>query len=106
MTQQTNPQPLPELTEAVALDADGKLRSLGESIGQLYTDHGLPIDMSLDRLTNLNKLSKLAVLVGAQHWLIEHRRNSGAPEKALDRMRSTNRTVLERFIKTGETGVY
>lgn len=90
----------------MALDKDGKLQELGKTIGQIYTDHGLPIDMALDRLKGYTKLQKLAILIGAQSWLIEHRRKSSATDKALDRQRKSNRETLERFIKTGETGIY
>jgi len=97
-------RPPAELLEAIAAD-DGSLQELGSQIGHLYTDYGLPIDMALDKF-RLTKQQKIAVLFGAQNWLIEHRRNSAATDKAIERQRKTNREVLERFIKTGETGVY
>lgn len=87
----------------VASDKD--MVALGIQVGKLYTDHGLPIDMALDRL-DLTKDQKLAVLHGVCQWLIEHKRNSGATEKSLDRQRATNVRMVEDFIKTGETGVY
>lgn len=82
-----------------------ELQALGVKIGKLYTDHGLPIDMALNKL-GLDKNQTLLVLFGAQGWLIEHKRNSNATDAALERQRKVNREVLNRFIKTGETGVY
>lgn len=93
------------LLEALAADSDKKYQTVGIEIGKLYTNHGLPIDLALERL-DLSKSQKIAVLAGAQNWLIEHRRNSDATDKALDRQRASNREAMERFIKTGETGVY
>jgi hypothetical protein len=85
------------------------LVELGVELGKLYTDHGFPVDMSLkemEKRRGLNKRQQLAVLHGACVWLIEHRRASGAPEKALERQRKLNKQTLERFIKTGEAGLY
>lgn len=98
-----------ELLQALAQPGSKELQSLGTSIGKLYTDHGLPLDMALTELDKkhpYSKLQKIAILFGAQNWLIEHRRNSAATEKALDRQRNTNRESMSRFIKTGESGVY
>lgn len=77
----------------------------GVFIGRLYTDHGFPIDMAFDRLDMSNQ-QKLAVLQGACGWLVEHKRNSGATDKAIERQRKMNNEITLRFIKTGETGVY
>ena len=82
-----------------------ELQELGVKIGKLYTDHGLPIDMALDRLPH-SKEQKLSILDGACQWFIEHKRNSGATEKAIERQRTTNRKMIEDFVKKGETGVY
>lgn len=92
------------LLEATVTD-NGKLHELGVKIGKLYTDFGLPIDIALDRLPH-TKDQKIAILSGAQWWLVEHRRGSGATDKALDRQRKANRQAMESFIKTGESGVY
>lgn len=81
------------------------LQALGIEIGKLYTNHGLPVDMALDRL-DMSKEQKLSVLDGVCQWLIEHRRNSGATEKSIDRQRTINRKMIEDFIKKGETEVY
>lgn len=99
----------PELLEAITSDAYPELHTVGIKIGKLYTDQGLPLDMAmaqLERKYPLTKTQKITVLSGAQSWLIEHRRNSAATDKALDRQRAVNKEVMERFIKTGETGVY
>lgn len=97
------------LLEAISLDTDDELDSFGVKIGHLYTDHGLPIDMAFDKLNqrfDLTSQQKLAVLNGALWWLVQHRRNSAATEKALDRQRKINRETVERFIRTGEVGLY
>lgn len=98
-------KPPTELLEALASDKDHRLQDIGKRIGQIYTDHGLPIDMALERL-DMTKQQKLAVLSGAQNWLIEHRLNSNATDTALERQRKANRDALHRFIKSGETGIY
>jgi hypothetical protein len=81
---------------------NGQLDAMGIKVGKLYTDHGLPIDMALDRL-DITQEQKLIVLDGACQWLIKHKRNSGA---AIDRQRAANRKMVENFITKGETGVY
>lgn len=97
-------KPQSELLEALASD-DGSLQELGVKIGKIYTDFGLPIDMALERLDN-TKQQKIAILAGAQSWLIEHRRNSSATDKALDRQRKVNRDAMDSFINKGESGIY
>lgn len=91
--------------KALANDPDKELFGLGIKIGKLYTDSGFPIDMALNEL-KITKDEKIAVLNGALSWLIQHKRNSGASEVAVDRQRKANLNTLERFIKTDETGVY
>lgn len=81
------------------------LHDMGVGVGRLYTDHGLPIDMALAKL-ELSKEETIQVLNGALWWLVEHRRQSGATPKAVDRQRKANRQIMERFLQTGETGVY
>jgi hypothetical protein len=97
---------LKELLIAQSKDKDKSLNELGIKIGKLYTDHGFPIDMALSHLKDLSKMQKIAVLAGAQSEMIQHKRRSGATEKALDRTRESNRKALVSFIKTGESGVY
>lgn len=82
-----------------------ELQKTGIVIGKLYTDHGFPLDMSLARL-EYTKEQKVSILDGASQWLIEHKRMSGATEKAIERQRKANRKMLEDFIKKGETGAY
>lgn len=94
-----------DIAFASIMSDDGQLDKLGMKIGKLYTDKGLPIDMALDRL-DLIKEQKIAVLTGACTWLLQHKRNSGATKKAIERQRSTNRKMLEDFIRSGETGAY
>jgi hypothetical protein len=96
---------IPEgLLESVAADS-GKLHELGIQIGKIYTDHGLPIDIAFDKLS-FPKEHKTAILNGALHWLVLHKRNSGATEKAIERQRKLNRDYMEKFIETGEVGLY
>lgn len=90
---------------AVIADTNNFFFDIGLKLGKLYTDMGFPIDMALDRLP-YDKEQKIAILVGAQNWLIEHRRNSGATEKAIERQRETNIKIMNAFIKTDETGLY
>lgn len=89
-----------------AIAGNHELQEMGKEVGRLYTDHGLPIDMALDKLTGYSHEQKLSILDGVCQWFIEHKRNSGATDKAIERQRKTNRKMLEDFVKTGETGVY
>lgn len=93
------------LGELVSATLDRELVELGRKIGRIYTDHGLPIDIALDRL-DYSKEQKLAIINGICEWLIEHKRNSRATDKAIERQRTQNVKMVEAFIKTGETGVY
>lgn len=98
-------QALEALIVGITNDDDGKLEALGIKIGKLYTDMGYPIDMALARLT-LSVERKLVVIDGACQWLIQHKRNSGATDKSIERQRNTNRKMLEDFMRSGETGAY
>lgn len=84
---------------------NGQMEEMGVVVGRLYTDHGLPIDMALDRLSII-KQQKVVIVDGVCQWLITHKRNSGATEKSIDRQRQTNRKILDDFIRTGEVGIY
>jgi len=95
---------LGELIEAIVVE-DKDLEGLGLKVGKLYTDHGLPIDMALDRL-HLPQHRKLIVLHGVCQWLIEHRRQSGATDKSIERQRIANQRMIKDFIESGETGAY
>ena len=92
------------ITSKVQYNSD-ELQKLGVQIGKLYTNHGLPIDMALSSL-NHTKMQKLSILDGVCQWFIEHKRNSGATEKAIERQRNTNRKMVEDFLRTGETEIY
>lgn len=78
---------------------------IGRRVGKLYTDHGFPLDMALDRICG-TKQQKILVLLGACQWFIEHKRQSGATEKALSRQRATNQKILDEFINHNEIGIY
>lgn len=82
-----------------------QLIGLGIEVGKLYTDHGLPLDMALERLEH-PKDQKLIILDGACQWFIQHKRNSGATEKAIERQRIANRKIIEAFTAGHELGVY
>jgi hypothetical protein len=83
-----------------------QLQQLGIKIGKLYTDKGFPPDMALERLTGYTTIQKLSILDGLCQWLIQHKRNSGATDKAIVRQRSSNRDMVARFLATGEVGIY
>ncbi len=100
------------MTKALAMLADNltyegsyKLENLGIKLGKLYTDKGYPLDLALG-LLKLPLEHKVVVLHGACQWLIEHKRNSGAGENAIERQRKTNRKMQEDFVRSGETGIY
>lgn len=95
---------LGELIEAL-ITHDTAMEELGLKIGKLYTDHGFPIDMALDRI-DLPMQRKIVLVNSALGWLIQHKRNSGATDAAIERQRRFNRTAIERFINTGEAGIY
>jgi hypothetical protein len=96
---------LEELLETKRLPNYQELEDYGIGIGKVYTNHGYPIDMALDRLPH-GKAEKIVIIHGVCQWLIEHKRLSGAPEKSIERQRATNKRMIEAFIRTGETGVY
>lgn len=96
---------LSSLLDSKIQPGTNNLQELGIEIGKLYTDHGLPVDMALQRL-ELSKEEKLPVLDGCCQWFISHKRNSGATEKSIERQRKANRKIVEDFIKTGEVGIY
>lgn len=94
------------LIDTLALPDIDQLNEMGLQVGKLYTDMGLPPDIALERLTWLNKLQKLAVLNAVCGWLIQHKRNSGATEKSIERQRKTNLNMLMSYVAKGEAGVY
>lgn len=82
-----------------------ELVALGKELGRLYTDHGLPLDLSLHHL-GLPRSDNVLMLYGACQWFIDHKRRSGALQPAINRQRAVNRKMLEDFTRTGETGIY
>lgn len=82
-----------------------ELSDVGLNVGKFYTDKGLPLDISLSKL-DYSREDKAVILSGALWWLVEHRRESGATEAALNRQRATNVKIMDNFIKKGEAGVY
>lgn len=97
---------LSKLMEANSQFGHSQLVDIGKQLGRLYTDHGLPADMALDRLQGYSELQKVSIVDGICQWLNEHKRLSDASENALERQRKANRNMLERFVSTGETGAY
>lgn len=81
------------------------LENFGIEIGKLYTNHGLPLDISLSRLEYCKEF-KLIILHGACEWFLQHKRDSGATEKAIERQIATNEKIMDDFVKTGEVGIY
>lgn len=98
-------KPVQELLGLVSQPKAQDVQDIGIKIGQLYTDSGYPVDLALSRF-HCTKECKLLILHGTCQWLIEHRRQSGATDKAIERQRSVNRRMIEDFISNGETGVY
>lgn len=105
MTESKDHNTVAAILEAKSLPSAAHTYKVGIWVGKLYTDHGLPIDMALDKL-DISKEQKINVLDGALWWLVEHRRNSHATDKALDRQRKANKETIKRFIETGEAGIY
>lgn len=91
----------------ISRDNSSELEAFGVSIGKLYTDHGLPLDVAFDNLPlNLDKTDKLIILEGSLNWFIQHKRQSGASEKSLERQRKLNTRAVKSFIETEEIGIY
>lgn len=98
---------LGSLIQGYMLEKSEEVVDFGKQIGRLYTDHGLPIDMALDRLPkNVTKDQKVLILSGVGEWLLEHKRNSGGTEKSIERQRDQNKKMIADFLQNGETGLY
>lgn len=84
------------------------LENNGKKIGELYTDYGLPIDISFDQpqVKALPKEYKIILLNSALNHMIQHRKNSNATDSSIEKARKSNREFLANFIKNGEVGVY
>jgi hypothetical protein len=97
------------MVQAIAYKNAREYVDWGTKIGRLYTDDGLPIDFGLRELEKkltMTEDQKLLVIHGACGWLVEHKRNSGATEKSIERQRKLNRDMLRRFLTKGEVGAY
>lgn len=92
-------------TILVSVTSYPSLTAVGTTVGKLYTDHGLPIDMALSRLPYSHE-QKIAILDGVFNWIIEHKHNSGASEKNLERQRQSNQKAMLRFINSKDTEAY
>ena len=84
-----------------------RLIDFGRTLGRLYTDNGLPIDIAMDELPEGTTIDeKTVILVGVGEWLIEHKRKSGATEAAIERQRKANVKMLADYQAKGEVGLY
>lgn len=99
---------LENLVAAFMLPDKETFLEFGTAVGKLYTDHGLPLDMAMDKVKErgYSELQQLLIVQGACGWFVEHKRLSGAPEKAIERQRGVNRNILTNFVKGKETGIY
>jgi len=84
------------------------LEEQGTWIGRLYTDKGFPLDMSIAELKkrNVTEEDMFVIIEGALTWFVQHKRNSGATEKALNRQREQNSKIMAAFLAGKETGLY
>lgn len=100
---------LGELLKAKTHPKSGWYEKLGIEIGKLYSNKGFPVDMSLDLLKKrfrLNLQQELLIVHGVAQWLVEHKRLSGAPEKAIERQRTQNNQHLNKILQGKEIGLY
>jgi len=82
------------------------LTELGQKMADMKNSTGYPPDRFMERLTSLSSQEKLFVSHIYCVEMINHKRMSGAPEKAIQRTRKHNRQILNRLIDTGELGAY
>lgn len=80
----------------------------GTQVGKLYTDQGLPLDIAISELKKIGvgNDDMVVILEGALNWFIQHKRNSGAGDKAIARQQELNVKIMNNFIDGKETGLY
>lgn len=83
-----------------------ELTRLGKKMASMKNDMGFPPDMFMDRMDYLNDLQKLFIGHIYCGEMIAHKRASGAGEKAIERTRKHNQTILGRLMRTGEMGEF
>ena len=78
---------------------------LGKEMARFKNELGLPPDMFMAKL-HADKDTKILIAMSYCDEMIEHKRASGAQEKAIDRTRKHNRELMTHLIQTGEMGEY
>ena len=86
--------------------ANDTLTNLGIKMADMKNRMGLPPDMFMNKLNNLNLDQKLYIAYIYCSEMIEHKRASGAEDKAIDRTRKHNQVIMGRLMNTGEIGEY
>ena len=99
---------LEKIIESLSNPNRKRLEEEGTWVGRLYTDKGLPLDMSIAELRkrNFTEDDIFIIVEGALTWFVQHKRNSGATDKALNRQREQNSKTMSAFLAGRETGLY
>lgn len=101
---------LAALVDSLMLPDHKQWVTFGRTLGRLYSDKGMPVDMSLaevaKRTPGLTQHHYVAMISGVGSWLIEHKRNSGATEKSIERQCDANNKMVADYLKRGEVGLY
>jgi len=99
---------LEKIVESLSNPNRAYLEEQGTWVGKLYTDKGLPLDISIAELRkrNTSEDDMFVIIEGALTWFVQHKRNSGATEKALNRQREQNNKIMAAFLAGKETGLY
>jgi hypothetical protein len=90
---------------AIALEEDHEAVRLGHTARIASTDHGLPIEVSIDIMAKrygIGPRRMARILLQYQFEMIEHKRMSGSSEQTLDNTRARNLEDMIRFLKHGE----
>lgn len=98
-----------KIMQALKENADDRLPQIGAEMARFKTELGMPPDMFLKYLKNKMELTENDVIVLADAYctdMIEHKKASGATDKALDRARQHNKAIMRRLITTGEMGEF
>lgn len=77
----------------------------GKQMARFKNEMGFPPDMFLKRL-NVDNDTKFLISITYCDEMIEHKRASGAQEKAIDKTRKHNQAILRRLLDKGELGEY
>lgn len=95
------------VTNAALEDLDEELYRKGLIIGDLQITHGLPIEISVVELCKkgYSKDQIIAILNGAFHQLVMHKRKSGASVESINKQRKSIRKAMDNFINDREIGI-